>query len=204
VAQFDWEGAGFPDSLYRESSGVLDGVNYVGRGTLATRLWSSPSVTVLGIDAPSVKEASNILHASARARISMRIASGMDGEEQLARLMRHLEASVPYGAQVKVERVKVGQPFRARTDGPALEAARGAMTEAFGREAHLIGSGASIPLLNTLEAAVPGAEFILWGAQDVEHARIHGADESVDLAELERCIVAQVLFLQTYGDAAPS
>ena len=73
VPQFDWEGADFPDTLYRASSGVLDGVKYVGRGTLATRLWSSPSVTVLGIDAPSVEEASNILHASARARISMRL-----------------------------------------------------------------------------------------------------------------------------------
>jgi acetylornithine deacetylase/succinyl-diaminopimelate desuccinylase-like protein len=199
VPRFDWEGADFPDDLYRTSAGVLDGVQYVGRGTLATRLWSSPSVTVLGMDVPSVKDASNILHASARARISMRIASGMDGEQQLAHLMRHLEASVPYGAKATVERVKVGQPFRARTDGPSLEAARAAMTEAFGRESHLIGSGASIPLLNTLEVAVPDAEFILWGAQDVEQARIHGADESVDLAELERCILAQVLFFQSYG-----
>jgi acetylornithine deacetylase/succinyl-diaminopimelate desuccinylase-like protein len=201
VSQFDWEGADFPDGLYRDSSGVLDGVDYVGSGTLATRLWSSPSVTVLGIDAPSVDEASNILHASARARISMRIASGMDAQEQLTRLIEHLQASVPYGAKVTIEPGMVGQPFRARTDGPGLAAARNAMTEAFGKGSHLIGSGASIPLLNTLEAAVPGAEFILWGVQDVEHARIHGADESVDLAELERCIVAQVLFLHMYGNA---
>ena len=201
IALFDREGADSPDDLCRESSGVLDGVGYVGSGTLATRLWSRTSVTLPGFDAPSVAEASNIPHASAGAGTSMRIASGMDGEGQLARLMRNLEDSVPYGVQVKDERGEVGQPFRARTDGPALKAARKAMTEAFGREAHIIGSGASIPLLNTLEAAVPGAEFILWGAQDVEHARIHGADESVDLAELERCIVAQVLFLHSYANS---
>lgn len=202
IPRFAWEGADFPDDLYRGASGVLDDVEYVGTGTLATRLWSSPSVTVLGIDAPSVKDASNILHASARARISMRIASGMDGEEQLARLTKHLEASVPYGAQVTVERVKVGQPFRAPTEGPGLSAAQQAMTEAFGVESQLIGSGASIPLLNTLQAAVPGAEFVLWGAQDVEQARIHGADESVDLNELERCIVAQARFFELYGKSA--
>ena len=62
VSQFDWEGADFPDDLYRASAGVLEGVGYVGKGTLATRLWSSPSVTVLGMDVPSVQEASNILH----------------------------------------------------------------------------------------------------------------------------------------------
>ena len=38
-------------------------------------------------------------------------------------------------------------------------------------------------------------EVILWGAQD-ENARIHGIDESVDLAELDRCVEQQVRFLQ--------
>ena len=36
VSQFDWEGADFPDDLYRASAGVLEGVGYVGKGTLAT------------------------------------------------------------------------------------------------------------------------------------------------------------------------
>jgi acetylornithine deacetylase/succinyl-diaminopimelate desuccinylase-like protein len=199
VSRFDWEGADFPNDLYRASAGVLEGVQYVGKGTLATRLWSSPSVTVLGMDVTSVKDAANVLHPVARARLSMRIASGIDGEQQLEALMDHLRRSAPWGAHVTVERVKVGQPFRAKTDGLALAAARQAMTEAFGRESHLIGSGASIPLLNTLERVVPGAEFILWGAQDVEHARIHGADESVDLGELARCILAQAKFFELLG-----
>lgn len=199
LARYAWEGADFPDELYRASASVLDGVEYVGTGTLATRLWSSPSVTVIGMDVTSVNEAANVLQPVARAKLSMRIASGMDGEQQLESLMSHLRSVAPWGVQATVEPVKVGQPFRARTDGPAIAAARAALTEAFGRESQLIGSGASIPLLNTLEQAVPNAEFILWGAQDVEHARIHGADESVDLKELERCIVAQARFFEIYG-----
>ena len=74
---------------------MLEGVGYVGKGTLATRLWSSPSVTVLGMDVPSVQEASNILHPSAKARLSMRIASGIDGEKQLESLMNHLKSAAP-------------------------------------------------------------------------------------------------------------
>jgi cysteinylglycine-S-conjugate dipeptidase len=204
VQRFDWEGADFPDDLYRASAGVLDGVRYVGRGTLATRLWSSPSVTVIGMDVTSVQDAANVLQPVARAKLSMRIASGIDGEVQLACLMDHLRSAAPWGAHVTVEPVKVGQPFRAKTNGPAIAAAGAALTEAFGRPSQLIGSGASIPLLNTLELAVPEAEFILWGAQDVEHARIHGADESVDLAELERCILAQVRFFELLGARATS
>jgi hypothetical protein len=49
---------------------------------------------------------------------------------------------------------------------------------------------------------VPDAEFILWGAQDVERTRIHGADESVDRAELARCILAQARFYDLYGAGA--
>jgi acetylornithine deacetylase/succinyl-diaminopimelate desuccinylase-like protein len=199
LARFDWEGADFPDDLYRASAGLLDGVRYVGTGTLATRLWSSPSVTVIGMDVTPIRDASNVLYPVAKAELSMRIASGIDGEQQLAYLMDHLKRAAPYGAHVAVERLDVGQPFRARTDGPAFAAARGALTEAFGREPQLIGSGGSIPLLTTLQQAVPGAEFILWGAQDMERARIHGADESIDLAELGRCILAQARFFELFG-----
>jgi acetylornithine deacetylase/succinyl-diaminopimelate desuccinylase-like protein len=204
LARFTWDGADYPEELYRSSVGLLDGVQYIGEGTLATRLWSSPAITVIGMDATPVDEASNVLQPVAKASLSMRVAAGIDAEQQLASLMDHLRSVAPWGAHVSVERVTAGQPFLARTDGPAVAVARAALAEVFGRPSQLIGSGGSIPLLNTLEHAVPGAEFILWGAQDVEQARIHGADESVDLAELERCIVAQARFFEMYGARAVS
>jgi acetylornithine deacetylase/succinyl-diaminopimelate desuccinylase-like protein len=48
--------------------------------------------------------------------------------------------------------------------------------------------------LRALGAAAPDAELILWGAEEPQ-ARTHAPDESVDLAELERCILAEALFL---------
>ncbi|MCC6705863.1 MAG: M20/M25/M40 family metallo-hydrolase [Thermomicrobiales bacterium] len=201
TTRFEWEGADFPEELYREATGLLPGVDLIGRGSLSTRLWSSPSVTVLGMDVPTVADGGNVLQPSAKARLSMRIVPGSDEDAELEALMQHLEAAAPWGVQVTVEKVKAGPPFQVPKGGPAITAARAAMTEAFGAPCEFIGSGASIPLLNTLEAAAPGAEFILWGAQDVEFAKIHGANESVDLAELERCIVAQAHFLQLLGDS---
>lgn len=202
TTQFDWQGADFPEDLYRKATGLLPGVEMIGTGTLSTRLWSTPSVTVLGMDVPSMTEGGNVLQPSAKARLSMRIVPGSNPDAELQALMDHLVAVAPWGVDVTVEKVKVGPPFKVNTDGPAIAAARMAMSEAFGREAEFIGSGASIPLLNTLEVAVPRAEFILWGAEDVEFARIHGANESVDLAELERCILAQSRFLQIFSDHA--
>ena len=83
---------------------------------------------------------------------------------------------------------------------PAADAAaaRAAMHEAYGKPAQEIGAGGSIPLIDSLRAAVPGAEILLFGAQD-PMARIHAPNESVDLAELEKAVLAQTLFLQNFG-----
>ena len=62
------------------------------------------------------------------------------------------------------------------------------------------GPGGSIPLLNVLRRAVPEAEFVLWGCEDHEQSRIHGASESVAISELERMIVTQALLLQDLGN----
>ena len=47
-----------------------------------------------------------------------------------------------------------------------------------------MGSGGSVPLVAKLREAYPDAALILWGAQDSDLARIHAANESVDLGEL--------------------
>ena len=47
-----------------------------------------------------------------------------------------------------------------------------------------MGSGGSIPLVARLRDAYPEASFVLWGAQDSDLARIHAANESVDLDEV--------------------
>ena len=86
--------------------------------------------------------------------------------------------------------------------GAAANAARRALADAYGCPAAEVGSGGSIPLLPALQAAVPRAEFVLWGAEDTALSRIHGPDESVDLAELERCIVAQSLLFTYLAEAA--
>ena len=64
------------------------------------------------------------------------------------------------------------------------------------------GSGGSIPLLRTLQRAAPGAEFILWGSEDVARSRIHASDESVDPSEIERMILAQAFLLQELAGAS--
>jgi len=180
---------------YRESSGVLDGVDLVGTGSLASRLWSKPSATVIGIDAPSVHEASNVLLPEATAKISMRIVPGADADHELEALMAHLRSVAPWNVVVEVEKVKVGWPFAVDMTGPILRTAGAALEAAYGRPAEQIGSGGSIPLVATLKKAAPSADVLLWGAEDLALSRIHASNESVDPREIENMVVAQVLTL---------
>jgi acetylornithine deacetylase/succinyl-diaminopimelate desuccinylase-like protein len=192
----------YPEELFRQNAGVMDGVDLIGTGPIGSRLWSKPSVTVIGIDAPSISEARNILIPVATAAVSMRIAPDADPERELGFLISHLRAAAPWNVKVTITPKSASPGFVCPAGGPGYTTARTAMEAAFGRPVSENGAGGSIPLMKSLQDAVPSAEFILWGAQDASSSRIHGTNESVDLGELERFIVATSLFLQEMGKVA--
>ena len=196
VTSGTWEGAEFTEEDLRSSADIPDGVSVVGSGPIASRLWARPSINAIGVDMTSIEGSSNVLIPEARAKISMRIVPGSEPKTELDALVRHLESHVPWGAQVEVQRTKEAPGFRCKTDGPGYAAARRALEEAYGKPVGDAGSGGSIPLLRTLQAAAPRGEFILWGPEDVAAARIHASDESVDPSEIEKMIIAQVLLIQ--------
>jgi acetylornithine deacetylase/succinyl-diaminopimelate desuccinylase-like protein len=198
ITGFEWDGAQFDEQDFRELAGVEPDQPLVGQGTVASRLFSKPVVNVTGLDAPPTQGAINAVIPQATARVSLRVPPGQDAVAARDALVQHLQTRAPWGISVSVTPEAVGQGVRVDTDGPAYAAARAAMHEAYGKPAQEIGAGGSIPLIDSLRAAVPGAEILLFGAQD-PMARIHAPNESVDLAELEKAVLAQTLFLQNFG-----
>src|SRR4051812_48969706 len=65
--------------VFRSDAGLLAHTELIGTGTLPERLWHHPAVSILGIDAPTTAEASNVLLPRARAKVSLRLAPGDDG-----------------------------------------------------------------------------------------------------------------------------
>src|SRR4051794_9361230 len=88
----------YPEDRLRAESGAAPGIEWIGSGSTVERLWTRPALSITGLDAPKVAGAGNTLVPSARARISMRIAPGDTTANALDCLVRHLEASVPWGA----------------------------------------------------------------------------------------------------------
>ena len=189
-----YEGPGCDERAFRRDAGVLDGVDLVADGTIADNLYARPAITVIGIDAPRVDDAASAIVPRARAAVSIRIAPGQTQGSARDAVVAHLKAVAPWHVKVGFADGGGGEGFLARTDGPAYAAAARALRHAFGREVAHYGDGASIPLVAAFLDAAPGAEMILWGAEEPQ-TRIHGVDESVDLAELERCVLAETLFL---------
>jgi acetylornithine deacetylase/succinyl-diaminopimelate desuccinylase-like protein len=194
-----WDGLQYDEEQFRQDAKVLDGVELIGSGTVADRIWARPAVTVLGIDCPPVVGATPSVQASARALISLRVPPGVDAAEATKLLQAHLETHTPWGARVRTEQIGQGQAFSADTTSPAYAAMAEAMAVAYpGQEMQYAGQGGSIPLCNTLAALYPRAEILLIGLSEPE-ARIHAVDESVSPRELERLSVAEALFLRNYA-----
>ena len=186
-----WDGADLPEADFRRQAGVLDGVQLVGTGSVADRLWSRHAISVLGLDAPAVEGAGNIVIPSARAKVAVRVPPGADPVASMEAVERHLRAHTPWGATVEIAVEPASSPLSLHADAAAATA----LETAYGKPVAVMGSGGSIPLVARLAEVYPDAKIVLWGAQDSDAAQIHAANESVDLAELEAMARTQALFL---------
>ena len=182
----------------RSDTGLLDGVHEIGSGSVAQRLWAKPAITVIGIDATPVAQASNTLIPRARAKISMRVAPGGDAAEHLAALTRHLERHAPWGAQVTVMPGDIGEPYAIDASGPVYDAARDAFREAWGSDAVDVGVGGSIPFIAAFAEAFPDAKILVTGVEDPD-TQAHSINESLHLGVLERAATAEALLLDRLG-----
>ncbi|HEY7623338.1 MAG TPA: M20/M25/M40 family metallo-hydrolase [Solirubrobacteraceae bacterium] len=196
----EWDGPTQSEEQFRDLGTVLEGVPLLGTGGLASRIWSGPAITVIGIDVPSVDGAVNAVSPYARAVLNVRVHPEQDAVEAQTAVLEHLRAARPFGIELDVARGPTGNGFAATTDGPAYQAAREAWAAAYEAEVVLAGSGGSIPIVSALAGALPNAEALLVGTTD-GYANIHAPNERVLLDEFERATIAEADFLGRYAAA---
>ena len=188
----------YDEARFRAESGLLDGVRLIGSGSILSRIWTKPSITTIGINAPSVETASNTLLASASAKVSMRVPPTESTQQAFELLKAHLEANAPWGARVEVALDEQGSGFAADAEGPVYEQARAAFTDAWGAEPVDIGVGGSIPFVASFAERFPEAAILVTGVEDPD-TRAHGANESLHLGEFARVCAAEAIFLARLG-----
>jgi acetylornithine deacetylase/succinyl-diaminopimelate desuccinylase-like protein len=183
-----------PEADYRADASVLNGVRLAGTGTIASRLWTKPALSIIGFDAPAVDVASNTLIPQARAKFSLRLAPGQVPAEAMEAVRRHVQANAPFGAKVVFTPGEAGNPFRTDTSSAAASLAMWALGEAWGVPAVETGIGGSIPFIADLTEVYPNVQILVTGVEDPD-SRAHSANESLHIGDFRNAVLAEALML---------
>jgi acetylornithine deacetylase/succinyl-diaminopimelate desuccinylase-like protein len=150
------------------------------------------------MDVLSVDKAVNAVVPHARAKINLRVHPEQSADDARDALIRHLNELRPLGVRLSVQPGATGNGFAAKTSGPAYAAATAALATAWGGTTTTVATGGSIPLVNALHAAVPGAEILLLGATD-GFSNIHAPNERVLIDEFRKTVVGEAQFFREYA-----
>ena len=185
---------GYSEDRLREESALLPEVQPIGHGSPLSKMWNQPAITVTGIDAPSVVNASNTLSPTVTVKISARIAPGQSAAEAHRVLEAHLREHAPHGAHLEFADIDLGDPFLVDTSGWAVAEVEAAMTEAWGAPPLQTGIGGSIPFIADLVSQFPDAQILVTGVEDPD-TRAHSPNESLHLGVFRRAVLTEAVLL---------
>lgn len=186
-----------PDQV-RSDAGVVASYRLAGTDSLASRLWTKPSASIIGFDAHPVEGSFNVLADSTRFRISLRTAPTQRPEEAQKALADFLRSHAPLGAQVEVSYGENGMGWAMDPDSRVVRDAEESMRQAFGCDPVNKGEGGSIPFIPELKRLFPRAQVLVTGPEDPQ-ANAHSPNESISLYGLERNVIAEALLLDRLG-----
>ncbi|WP_018143040.1 dipeptidase [Alloscardovia criceti] len=189
------------EATVRRDAAVVESYSFAGTGSLASRLWTKPSVSVIGFDAHPVEGSFNVIADSARFRLSLRTSPHQNPAEAQKALADFLVAHAPFGAEVKVTLGENGQGWAMDPDSTAVHVAEKAMADAFETQPINKGEGGSIPFIPELQRIFPSAQVLVTGPEDPK-ANAHSPNESISLSALKNNVIAEALMLQSLAQQA--
>jgi acetylornithine deacetylase/succinyl-diaminopimelate desuccinylase-like protein len=166
---------------------------------LIEQVTSRPTCDVNGIYGGYTGEgAKTVIPAEANAKISFRLVEGQDPQKIRDAFRAYVKARLPADCSVD---------FAVHTNAPAialdwtmkpLAAAKRALTEEWGREAVLIGSGGSVPVVADFKKTL-GLDSVMVGF-GLEDDRIHSPNEKYDLKSFHKGIRSWARILAAFAE----
>jgi acetylornithine deacetylase/succinyl-diaminopimelate desuccinylase-like protein len=196
-----WQGLNMDGAWLRHAAQTVPGLSLmVQEKDIAESLWRRPAITVTNIQSGSRESAGNVLQPSAWARVSLRLAPGMDAQTALYQLREHLRERCPWGLELHLgPELGRAEPWMA-ADHPAYALMKDALSEGYGAPVRALGNGASIPAMELFGKAFPQAALLLTGVEDPQSAA-HAPNESLAKNDLRSAILSEALFLARCREA---
>lgn len=164
------------------------------------RLWSRPTLDVHGIWGGFMEEGiKTVIPCEAHAKLSCRLVPDQEPAQVIEQVVAHLREHLPNGVELRVDSTLAGcRPFVARASHPAVRAARGALEQAYGREAIIFRTGWSVPVTELLERHLGVDSLLLgFGHPDERH---HAPNEFMRLSGFDLGARAMVSFWPRLGE----
>lgn len=196
----------FDGDKFRREIGMVPSARFAMEAGLNEyeQTWRRPAVTVIAQEASSIKGASNQVLPKAAAVVSCRIVPDQDPETVLDRLTEFLMRDPPWGVEVKV--TPHGPPVKwwmTDPNGPAFEAALGAMRSGFDHDPVAIGCGGSIGFVGPLSELFGGAPALLMGIEDPA-SNAHAPNESLHEGDFKKLMNSLVRLFDNLGKLTPA
>jgi acetylornithine deacetylase/succinyl-diaminopimelate desuccinylase-like protein len=109
------------------------------------------------------------------AKVSCRLVPDQNPAKIEKLMAAHVKKVAPKGVTVTVEHLHGGRPWRADLAGPLFDAARRALTDAFGKEPVIVGEGGSIPVVGDFRRILKAPVLLVGFGLPGENA--HAPDE---------------------------
>ncbi|WP_458096920.1 M20/M25/M40 family metallo-hydrolase [Roseomonas sp. WA12] len=175
-----WDSLGFDEARFLGDIGLSVPAGETGMKPLV-RQWARPTCDVNGIwggyTGPGAK---TVIAAEAHAKVSFRLVGDQDPNQVLDALEEFVRARLPTDARAEVQRFSAAAPVVVPEDSVEVSAARRALAAEYGREAVLIGSGGSIPVVESFRRIL-GLDSVLMGF-GLDDDQVHSPNEKFDWA----------------------
>ena len=179
----EWASLGFDEGAFLEGVGLSAPAGEMGR-TALERLWARPTADVNGIwGGYQGAGAKTVIAAEAGAKVSFRLVPGQDPAAVLAGFRLFVEGLLPAGVRAEFEVFGMAPGVEIPSDSRFVAAARAALAAEYGRAAVLMGSGGSIPVVESMKRLL-GLDSLLMGF-GLEDDQVHSPNEKFEW----RCFV---------------
>jgi len=189
----------FDAERFKHDFAFLDGVELTEENPSWEHIWARPSPTITAIEAVPLASASNQIADGARARLSLRTVRDIDSNVAGELLANAIRAHAPRGVHVTTTIHGGPSWWEADPSHPIFTAARRALSNGFGAEPVMAGSGGSIGFVKPFADLAGDVPPLLTGVQD-PHSNAHSENESLHLGDWEKAMLSAVYLFHELAD----
>ena len=182
-----WQALAFDHARYLGDVGLSVPAGEQDRTPLE-KIWSRPTAEVNGMWGGYTGAGfKTVLPGEAHAKVSFRLVSRQDPAKITAAFKTWAQAQMPADCEIVWHGGSDGAPASVmEISDPAFEAARGALTEEWGRPAAFVGAGGSIPVAGYFKSILGMDAMLIGFGRDDD--QIHSPNEKYDLESFHKGI----------------